>query len=174
VSDIEIIVYGEPGPQGSNWPRFDSKTGRFLPRHGMFGTVEYNAWRSMIKRCYCQTNASFHRYGGRGISVLERWRTSFASFFEDMGNRPSSLHSLDRIDNDGNYEPSNCRWATAKVQQSNRRSVVLLEFNGERLPLSDWSSRSLISRSTISQRLSNGWTVADALTTPVDKRRASK
>lgn len=81
---------------------------------------EYIAWTSMRSRCNCKTNAGYHRYGGRGISVCERWESS-QNFLDDMGPRPTSEHSLDRINNEGNYEPSNCRWAT-RLQQANNQS----------------------------------------------------
>jgi hypothetical protein len=88
--------------------------------HGKSRTPEYLAWQSLNYRCNNPNNASFPDYGGRGISVCERW-SDFPNFLSDMGTRPSPLHSLDRIDNDGNYEPSNCRWATAQEQQRNKR-----------------------------------------------------
>lgn len=85
---------------------------------------EKNAWYNMIRRCSVPTCNSYKNYGGRGISVCERWM-DFDNFFEDMGNRPSSIHSLDRINNDGNYEPSNCKWSTKNEQMNNRRKIKI-------------------------------------------------
>lgn len=89
-------------------------------KHGLRKTVEYNSWWGMKERCYDPTRASYENYGGRGIKVCDRWHTSFSNFIEDMGKRPDG-YSLDRIDNDGDYEPSNCRWSPKYVQQVNQR-----------------------------------------------------
>lgn len=91
-----------------------------ITTHGMTGTPEYRSWRSMLQRCMNVSSNRYMNYGGRGISVCDRWM-DFANFFSDMGSRPSLDYSLDRIDNDGNYEPGNCRWATRSEQQRNKR-----------------------------------------------------
>ncbi len=90
-------------------------------------TAEYITWCSIIGRCHCPTNHKYPRYGGRGITMCARWRNSFEDFLADMGRRPSSKHSIDRIDNDGNYEPGNCRWATASEQVRNSTTAKLNE-----------------------------------------------
>ena len=87
----------------------------------MSSTPEYKAWISMKSRCHDSNYQSTGHYKGRGISICKEWLDNFLSFYEDMGDRPSSKHSLDRIDNDGNYEPSNCKWSTSKEQQHNKR-----------------------------------------------------
>jgi hypothetical protein len=84
-------------------------------------TVEYRAWQQMLQRCQNTSRHNYHRYGGRGIAVCDRWKSSFENFLADMGLKPSAEMSMDRIDNDKGYEPENCRWAT-KSQQSKNRS----------------------------------------------------
>lgn len=90
-------------------------------RHGKYGTSEYRAWYGMIQRCHNSKNQDYHHYGGRGIKVCEMWRNSFIAFYEDMGDKPSARHSIERNNVDGNYEPSNCRWATQQEQMRNIR-----------------------------------------------------
>ncbi len=89
--------------------------------HGLRRTREYKSWAALKQRCLNPDDAAFRHYGERGIKVCERWRDSFENFYADMGPRPSPKHSIDRINNDGNYEPGNCRWATASEQVKNRR-----------------------------------------------------
>ncbi|MGY8988455.1 MAG: hypothetical protein ACKVG7_07840, partial [Flavobacteriales bacterium] len=116
-------------------------------------------------------------YGGRGISVCDRWRDSFENFLADMGERPSNEHSIDRKDNDGNYEPDNCRWATKKEQGRNRRSNRILTFNNKTQTLIEWSEELGISSAVIRQRIkASGWSIEEALTTPARqyKKRSSK
>lgn len=103
--------------------------------HLMSGTPEYKAWAHLKARCLNSNDGSFADYGGRGISVCDRWRNSFEAFFEDMGLRPSDSHSIDRIDVDGDYEPGNCRWATDIEQAQNKRDTRWVDFRGERMAL---------------------------------------
>jgi hypothetical protein len=94
---------------------------------GSKDTKEYRVWDNMIQRCYNPNNRDYKNYGGRGITVCDRWLYSYENFLEDMGRAPGKEYSIDRIDNDGNYEPGNCRWATASQQASNRRSKAEME-----------------------------------------------
>lgn len=127
--------------------------------HGMSGSPEYTVWKGMFKRCRVE-------YKDRGICVCERW-ARFENFLADMGLRPDTRHSIDRIDNDGNYEPSNCRWATRGVQQRNRRNNRMIEYAGKRQCLADWAIEFGIHGSTLYHRIvSLRWPVETALTTP--------
>lgn len=105
--------------------------------HGASRSKIYRIWASMIGRCTNTRDPRYADYGGRGILVCERWKLSFEAFRDDMGPRPSSKHSVDRINNDGNYEPSNCRWATSSQQSLNSRHNRLVEVNGNKIPLSE-------------------------------------
>lgn len=130
-------------------------------RHGMYGTQTYNSWAGMIQRCTNENHISHEDY--IGVTVCDAWLDDFINFFNDMGVRPEG-YSLDRIDPNGNYEPSNCRWADAHTQTINRSSTRWLEFKGEKLCLNDWAKRVGIERRTISARLRLGWSIEKALT----------
>lgn len=140
------------------------------PKHGMSSSKEFRAYQKIIERCTNPKVRSYKDYGGRGITFCERWRgeQGFINFIADMGKSPSAKHSIDRIDNEGNYEPSNCRWATKSEQSRNRRSNRLLTFNGVEKLLVEWSEITKISEACITKRLSYGWTVEEALTRKVN------
>jgi hypothetical protein len=140
-------------------------------KHGMAGhnrPPEYDAWAHMIRRCYTPTTKAFEHYGGRGITVCQRWRDSFEAFLADMGPRPSAKHSLDRINNDGNYEPSNCRWATTDEQARNTRRNVKVTFRGETKTVAEWGRALGFPREVLRRRIAVGWPVELALTLPAD------
>lgn len=118
-------------------------------------TPEYQAWRNMRNRCTNPRYWLFHRYGGRGITVCARW-DSYALFLQDMGRRPSRNHSLDRRDNDANYTPENCRWATPEEQARNRSDRTLYDFNGERLLLVEIAERTGLKIETLWWRAAHG------------------
>ena len=120
---------------------------------------EYLAWCNMKTRCYYKEYNQYYRYGGRGIKVCDRWLDSFENFLFDMGKKPSPKHSLDRIDNDGNYEPSNCRWSTPKQQIRNSNIVRLITYNGETKSIVEWSKILGINPSTIKNRLNYGFSL---------------
>jgi hypothetical protein len=105
-------------------------------KHSLTGSITYRSWRAMKARCLNEKTIDYPRYGGRGIKVCDRWLESFENFFDDMGTRPEKM-TLERRDTDGNYEPSNCRWATAQEQASNRSTSQYIEKNGERLTISE-------------------------------------
>lgn len=133
-------------------------------QHGGSGTSEFKSWDGMRQRCSNPNDANFARYGGRGIRICERWE-SFEAFLSDMGTKPSPKMSIDRINNDGNYEPSNCRWATSEEQARNRRSNKLLSFDGKTMVLREWASVYGIAHQTLNWRIGKGWEVGRALTT---------
>lgn len=118
-------------------------------------TPEYNSWKSMLNRCYRKSAPDYSRYGGRGVTVCERWK-DFENFLADMGRRPTLRHTLDRKDNAGNYESINCRWATATEQNNNKRLSVFVTVAGETLTVAQWAARVGKNRSTLYNRIDAG------------------
>lgn len=137
--------------------------------HGGCYTPTFSVWQNMRCRCENKKNDRYADYGGRGVTVCERW-ASFANFLEDMGHKPSARHSIDRIDNNGNYEPGNCRWATAKEQARNRRSTRMVTINGETRCAPEWCEIYGISLMRFHSRVHRGWDDVKAMTTPVRKK----
>lgn len=122
-------------------------------KHGMSSTKEYAAWAAMIDRCNREGNEYFSKYGGRGVEVCEDWLNNFEAFMLDMGKAPTKTHSLERIDNDGNYEPSNCKWGTKQEQSQNRSNTVWIEYNGETKCLAEWARTIGVSSATFRHRV---------------------
>lgn len=124
--------------------------------HGMSKSKEYRTWLRMMSRCYKETDSAYEDYGGRGIKVCKKWH-KFENFFKDMSTPPSSLHSINRKNNDGSYTPSNCEWATATSQANNRRNNIFLTHNGERKTIAQWHHITGVKRATIEWRMKRGW-----------------
>lgn len=134
--------------------------------YGFSHTRIDNIYKSMISRCYNKSNNRYENYGGRGIVVCDEWKNDKIKFFEwAFSNGYAENLTLDRINVNGNYEPSNCRWSTQKVQQNNRSNNRFVEFNGRTHTLGEWSEITGIKLATIWNRLNSGWSVEDALTT---------
>lgn len=133
--------------------------------HGKSKTPIYRLWNTMVMRCHNKNSAGFQKYGAKGVTVCERWRT-FENFYADMGERPTKAHSLDRIQNSLGYSPSNCRWALPKVQMRNTSSNRHIRFQGDKKTLAEWCEIYKQPYPRVLARLRLGWPVKDALTCP--------
>lgn len=140
-------------------------------KNGGKTAAEYRAWSAIKARCHNPKSKDYSRYGARGITVCARWRDSFENFLSDMGPRPSKGYSIDRIDNEGPYEPDNCRWATLHEQANNQRSNWLVTHKGVTGTVAEWSRAAGIKYYTFWSRLKRGWSLERALRTPVESRR---
>lgn len=138
--------------------------------------VEFESWAHMIKRCTNPNYCSYKNYGGRGISICDRWlgENGFVNFLSDMGNRPTIKHSLDRFpDNNGNYEPANCRWATQKEQCRNVRTNVMLSYKGDVLCMSEMAEKYGLTPAALRARIFvNNWSIEKAISTPIRRKIA--
>lgn len=142
-------------------------------KHGATGTIEYRTWERIRNRCANANHADYPRYGGRGIVVCARWG-EFSRFFTDMGLRPGPEYSIDRIDNDGEYAPENCRWATAKQQARNKSNNSRITWDGEDKTFAEWAETLGIEYDTLHARIKKlGWSAVRAFTTPVRSRGIS-
>ena len=140
--------------------------------HNRTNTSEYHIWASMKARCFNEKSKYYHHYGGRGITVCDSWIDSFEQFFNDMGARPSMRHSLDRINVDGDYKASNCRWATTVQQANNTRSNRYLTYQGVTKTIAEWGRQLGINRHTIQSRLNRGnLDIAEVLSTKIRKNQ---
>ena len=131
----------------------------------------YDVWAEMKQRCTNPNKQNYPRYGGRGVTVCARWMQSFSAFEADMGERPSGM-TLERIDNNGPYEPANCRWASMREQARNKRSNRVLDLDGRSMTIADWAEETGIDSRTIRSRIDKyGWSIRTALTAPVRQKR---
>lgn len=138
-----------------------------VTKHSDSNSSEYRTWDSLKRRCYNPTTKYFDRYGGRGIQVCARWRDDYQAFLSDMGRRPSPRHSLDRIDNDGDYELSNCRWTLQVVQIRNRSIAVIFDWHGKHRSQMELAELSGIPFGTLRSRIKRGWTLERAMMQPL-------
>jgi hypothetical protein len=135
----------------------------------MTGTSEYIAWFNMKKRCYDIKDNRYKNYGKRGIKVCKKWM-KFEEFIKDMGLKPSLKHSLDRIDNNGNYKPGNCRWATDALQSNNRTSNTKITFKNKTKTMAEWAEFLGFKQSTLCMRLTKyKWPIEKAFTRPIGR-----
>lgn len=131
--------------------------------HGLSHLPEYQIWAAIKKRCFNVNDSFYHRYGGRGISVSERWLNSFENFYADMGPRPSDKHSIDRINNDGNYEPGNCRWSSYEDQAKNKSTTRYVSYNDKEIDLSSMAKLADVDYSKLKYRLNLGLSAEEAI-----------
>lgn len=144
--------------------------GCLLIKHHMWNTRQYQIWRAMLDRCYNPRIKSYKDYGGRGISVCEKWQT-FEGFWDDIASGYSKDLTIDRINVNGNYEPNNCRWATRRTQGNNRRNNVLLTHEGVTDTITNWARKLGVNANTLISRYHRGYSVEEILTLPVRRKR---
>jgi hypothetical protein len=148
-----------------------NRDGKHRITHGKSNSPEYMAWRSCRERCNNPNIPGYRNYGGRGITICDRWLNSFENFYADMGPRPSPKHSLDRIDNDGNYEPGNCRWATTKQQSRNRRNNIIVTYDGDDMCLRDFANLVGKNPNLLTKRVKKGAaSIVEAASEPTRER----
>ena len=140
-------------------------------KHGLSKSRIYQIWRDMRARCENENNKRYHRYGERGIKVCDEWRSDFRNFYEwAVENGYNETLTIDRKDNEGNYEPSNCRWLNKKEQNNNTSRNNIVEYNGEKHTVAEWADILNIKYQTLSGRIRAGWSIEKAVTQPVEKR----
>ena len=143
-----------------------------MTTHGMSITPEHKAWKNMKQRCLNPNNKRYSDYGGRGITICDRW-LNLDNFLADMGSRPTAKHSLDRIDNDGDYQKDNCKWSTRVEQENNKRSNRLITIGCVALTIAQWEKKMGFNKNIILDRLRAGWSEFAAVMTPVRYKRKS-
>lgn len=166
VVDSLHLLNGKTKSCGCLHDTFNLKHGH--TRAGFHSSV-YQRWAQMVSRCTNAKDRSYHRYGGRGITVCDRWLSDFSAFLADVGEPPAGT-SLDRIDNNGNYEPGNVRWATRIEQNNNTSRNRVLEYDGQRKTASEWARHFGLSQRLVMSRLSAGWAIDDVFLADTTRR----
>lgn len=147
------------------------KMGLNNKKHGKRFTEEYSVWDKIKTRCNNKRSLSYKQYGGRGIKVCDRWLNSFENFLEDMGERPTNKHSIDRIDNNGDYTPENCRWANKAEQANNRNNNLIINYKSEEKTLAEWCFILKLNYETIRHRINYlKWNIEDAFEKPIKQK----
>lgn len=141
--------------------------------HALAGnqTPEYKTWSKIKERCFVESDHAYKYYGGRGITMCRKWDESFDEFFKYIGNKPEGDYSIDRINNNKNYEPGNVRWATKEQQANNTRKNVYIEYGGITKTMSQWSKIEGMLPGTLRKRLDMGWSISKSIETPVRKHK---
>ena len=150
-------------PKGTRPPSYRHGHGR---NSAGKSSSEYAAWACMKARCSNSNHKDYPLYGGAGIKVCDRWGL-FDNFLADVGLKPSAIHQIDRVNNAGNYEPDNCRWATPQEQANNRRSNRLITYGGKTQTLAQWAREIGVQQATLHARMRYGWTFERIVTTPL-------
>lgn len=138
--------------------------------HGMYKSTEHSSWRSMKNRCCNKNHMHYKNYGARGIKICNRWKNSFQNFYDDMGAKPSPKHSIDRIDNNGDYEPENCKWSTEIEQARNRRGTKMYTYKNETKYAREWMDIYEISNNVFYRRVNQGWSFDKIIETPINTK----
>lgn len=147
--------------------------GKSNAKHGMKGSKIYNSWQAIKKRCYNKKYENYNRYGGRGIKVCDEWLNDFVSFYNwSIENGYKEDLTIDRIDNNGNYEPNNCRWVTTKIQNRNTSQNIIITFNNKTQCLTDWAKDLGMNRAVLNYRIKKGWSIEKAFTEPINKNKS--
>lgn len=160
----KLWAYGYCSQHGQRFKLYGDPLYTKNERHGLQGTPEYRTWTHMRDRCNRPSDKSYSRYGGRGIKVCKKWNESFMEFYKDIGKKPTKKHQLERINNNGNYEPANCKWSTPIEQANNRRSNKLFTYNGQTQTLAQWARQYNINSDKLRQRVNRyKWSLDKAL-----------
>lgn len=139
-----------------------------IKTHGLSKSLEYKSWSHMKERCYNIKCKKYPSYGARGIKICDRWRNSFENFLQDMGLKPGKEYTIERKDNNSDYSPNNCKWATPKEQARNKRGNKTITFNNKSQTIIEWSEELGIHKDVLYQRLNRlKWSVEKAFTVPI-------